>query len=155
MAVRVVNFQTEDKKSQWYTRGRHFWPKTNVFTIRPSVSAAEFKGWIWPNVKLQIFFLNGLLIYSEKAKKIYEILPSLLTNVNTVKNKGKISQNFVAFSEYMNFTNTVKYTTPFVNWWTKFFNLVFLIFFHLLQFPQPTFIHNNSSWTTRNVSWRA
>ena len=27
----------------------------------------------------------------------------LLTAVHTVKSKGKISQNFVAFSEYMNF----------------------------------------------------
>ena len=32
-------------------------------------------------------------IYSEKATKLH-----------TVKSKGKISQNFVAFSEYMNFT---------------------------------------------------
>ena len=36
-------------------------------------------------------------IYSEKATKVCEIL-------HTVKSKGKISQNFVAFSEYMNFT---------------------------------------------------
>ena len=34
-------------------------------------------------------------IYSEKAL--------LLNAVHTVKSKGKISQNFVAFSEYMNF----------------------------------------------------
>ena len=32
-----------------------------------------------------------------------QIFPLLLTTVNTVKSKGKISQNFVAFSEYMNF----------------------------------------------------
>ena len=42
-------------------------------------------------------------IYSEKATKFYEIFPYLLTAVHTVKSKGKISQNFVAFSEYMNF----------------------------------------------------
>ena len=41
-------------------------------------------------------------IYSEKATKIF---PLLLTTVHTVKSKGKISQNFVAFSEFMNFTN--------------------------------------------------
>ena len=42
-------------------------------------------------------------IYSEKATKFCEIFPLLLTAVHTVKSKGKISQNFVAFSEYMNF----------------------------------------------------
>ena len=40
--------------------------------------------------------------YSEKATKFCEIFPLLLTTVHTVKSKGKISQNFVAFSEYMN-----------------------------------------------------
>ena len=43
-------------------------------------------------------------IYSEKATKFCEIFPLLLTAVHTVKSKGKISQNCVAFSEYMNFT---------------------------------------------------
>ena len=43
-------------------------------------------------------------IYSEKATKFCEIFPLLLTTVHTVKSKGKISQSFVAFSEYMNFT---------------------------------------------------
>ena len=42
-------------------------------------------------------------IYSEKATKFCEIFPLLLTAVHTVKSKGKISQNFVAFLEYMNF----------------------------------------------------
>ena len=42
-------------------------------------------------------------IYSEKATKFCEIFPLLLTTVHTVKSKRKISQNFVAFSEYMNF----------------------------------------------------
>ena len=42
-------------------------------------------------------------IYSEKATKFYEIFILLLTTVHTVKSKVKISQNFVAFSEYMNF----------------------------------------------------
>ena len=41
-------------------------------------------------------------IYSEKATKFCEIFPLLLTAVHTVKSKGKILQNFVAFSEYMN-----------------------------------------------------
>ena len=42
-------------------------------------------------------------IYSEKATKFCEIFPLLLIIVHTVKSKGKILQNFVAFSEYMNF----------------------------------------------------
>ena len=41
--------------------------------------------------------------YSEKAMKFCEIFPLLLTVCTVVKSKGKISQNFVAFSEYMNF----------------------------------------------------
>ena len=40
-------------------------------------------------------------IYSQKATKFCEIL--LLTVCTVVKSKGKISQNFVAFSKYMNF----------------------------------------------------
>ena len=42
-------------------------------------------------------------IYSEKATKFCEIFPLLLTVCTVVKSKGKFSQNFVAFSEYMNF----------------------------------------------------
>ena len=49
-------------------------------------------------------------IYSEKATKFCEIFPLLLTTVHTVKGKGKISQNFVAFSEYMNFTSLLCWT---------------------------------------------
>ena len=49
--------------------------------------------------------LAGLLkfIYSEKATNFCEIFPLLLTVCGVVKSKGKISQTFVAFSEYMNF----------------------------------------------------
>ena len=42
-------------------------------------------------------------IYSEKATKFCEIFPLILTVCSWVKIKGKILQNFVAFSEYMNF----------------------------------------------------
>ena len=51
-------------------------------------------------------------IYSEKATKFCEIYLLLLTTVHTVKSKGKISQNFVAFSEYMNFKDSVVYGQP-------------------------------------------
>ena len=43
-------------------------------------------------------------IYSEKATKFCEILTILLSYAQTVKSKVKISQNFVAFLEYINFT---------------------------------------------------
>ena len=49
-------------------------------------------------------------IYSEKATKFCEIFTLLLSYVVSVKSKVKISQNFVAFSEYMNFTCNVVYT---------------------------------------------
>ena len=42
-------------------------------------------------------------IYSEKATKFYEISTVDLSYVVTVKSTVEISQNFVAFSEYMNF----------------------------------------------------
>ena len=45
-------------------------------------------------------------IYSEKAAKFCEIFLLLLTTVHTVKSKGKISQKFAAFSEYMNLKNS-------------------------------------------------
>ena len=43
-------------------------------------------------------------IYYKKATKFCKIFTLLLTAVHTVKSKVKILQNFVAFSEYMNFT---------------------------------------------------
>ena len=43
-------------------------------------------------------------IYSEKATKFCEIFTLFWSYVVPVKSKVKISQNFVAFSDYMNFT---------------------------------------------------
>ena len=51
--------------------------------------------------------LSGLqikFIYSEKATKFCEISTLLLTGTTQDKSKAEISQNFVAFSEYVNFT---------------------------------------------------
>ena len=42
-------------------------------------------------------------IYSENATKFCKIFTLLLSYVVPVKSKVKISQNIVAFSEYMNF----------------------------------------------------
>ena len=44
-------------------------------------------------------------VYSEKATKFCEISTLLLSTVHTDKSKVEISQNFVAFSEYMNFNS--------------------------------------------------
>ena len=53
-------------------------------------------------------------IYSEKTTKFCELFPFLLLTVCTlVKSKVKISQNFVAFSEYMNF-NKSRWTPNFL-----------------------------------------
>ena len=46
--------------------------------------------------------------YSEKATNFFEISTLLLTAVHTIKSKVEISQNFVAFSEYINFNIRAK-----------------------------------------------
>ena len=55
---------------------------------------------------LNVFLLK--FIYSEKAVKFCKISTLLLSYVVPVKSKVEISQNFVAFSEYMNFTISPK-----------------------------------------------
>ena len=51
------------------------------------------------------FLLHLKFVYSKKATKFCKIFTLLLTTVHTVKkSKVKILQNFVAFSEYKNFT---------------------------------------------------
>ena len=44
-------------------------------------------------------------IYSEKATKLAKFFTLLLSYEVPVKSKVKISQNFVTFSEYMNFNS--------------------------------------------------
>ena len=60
----------------------------------------------------QVFYQGGIyfhtsinFIYSEKAKKFCKISTLLLSYLVPVKSKVEISQNFVAFSECMNFIN--------------------------------------------------
>ena len=48
-------------------------------------------------------------IYSEKATKVWEISTVNLSYVVAVKSTVEISQNFVAFSECMNFILTKAY----------------------------------------------
>ena len=60
---------------------------------------------------VQVIILLYILkfIYSEKATKVCEISTLLFSYVVPVKSKVEISQNFVDFSEYMNFNNVKKY----------------------------------------------
>ena len=60
---------------------------------------------VWGNLLSYAKPRRGVVkfIYSEKATKFCEITTLLLSYVVPVKSKLKISQNFVAFSEYMNF----------------------------------------------------
>ena len=54
-------------------------------------------------------------IYSEKATNFCEISTVDLSYVVTVKSTVEISQNFVAFSEYMNFNKLSKFLTSFIH----------------------------------------
>ena len=67
-------------------------------------------------------------IYSEKATKFSEISTVDLSYVVTVKSTVEISQNFVAFSEYMNF-NTLCILTTYLN----FFNCIVIPYFCLIS----------------------
>ena len=77
---------------------------------------------------ITFFLANGEMfrnlvkfIYSEKAAKICEISFLLLTAVHRVKSKGKISKNFDAFSEHMNFNVRIFWGHRKVEDWFKFF----------------------------------
>ena len=48
--------------------------------------------------------LSTSFIFSEKATKVWIISTADLTGATQDKSKVEISQNFVTFSEYMNFT---------------------------------------------------
>ena len=56
-----------------------------------------------------------MFIYSENATKFCEISTLLLTGTTQDKSKMEISQNFVVFSEYMNFIK-IGHKTDRVNW---------------------------------------
>ena len=58
------------------------------------------------NAYLGSKFISLKFIYSEKSTKFLEIFNLLLTVCTLVKSKVKMSLNFVAFSEYMNFKCT-------------------------------------------------
>ena len=71
---------------------------------------ASLKGSINFGAKLRIFQVNIVceikLIYSEKVTKFCKISTVDLTGIVEDKSKMEISQNFLDFSEYMNFTQS-------------------------------------------------
>ena len=69
-------------------------------------------------------------IYSEKATDFCEISTTDLAYVVTVKSTVKISQNFVAFSEYMNFTKKSRKRIR----WYNFYSLCGIPNLHRLMF---------------------
>ena len=73
-----------------------------IYTMRPI--SGYFHDFLCVRFQLLKF------IFSEKATKFCEIFTLFLTVCTVVKSKLKISQNFVAFSEYVNFIILVKYT---------------------------------------------
>ena len=64
----------------------------NIFT---TLAVVSFSSWLYGFIKF---------IYSEKVTKFCEIFTLHLSYVVPVKSKEKILQNYVAFSEYMNFS---------------------------------------------------
>ena len=93
--------------------------------------------------KLHLSSFPVKFIYSEKAMKFCKIFPLLLTVCTVVKNKGKISQNFVAFSEYMNFKTHVFHCFAYfcLSNLLVFFQLIFLLAFDISY----KVLKNNSS----------
>ena len=66
------------------------------------------------------FYDIVLFIYSEKDATFCKISTLGLSHVVPIKSKVEISQNFVAFLEYMNFSNVAVIICP--SWLTEFTN---------------------------------
>ena len=87
-------------RCHWSYSGYRFSPNSQVECIHKKFTTSKNP----PGLRRNACWLNGIkFIYSEKAKKFCKIFTLLLTVCTVVKSKVKISQNFVAFSEYMNF----------------------------------------------------
>ena len=69
-----------------------------ILTIDLFLSEGCFNFCIFESPLITVYIRTVKFIYSEKATKFCEIFPLLLSRVHTVKIKGKISENFVAFS---------------------------------------------------------
>ena len=77
-------------------------------SVKKEVLVSEYSSeWVLSDHTITHYVIISFVkfLYSEKATKFCEISTLLLSTVHTVKCKVEISQNFVAFSEYMNFNN--------------------------------------------------
>ena len=91
------------KDHHWYYRRKPPWePAAKILGFAITVDL----NFLLSNVKVHIFW---------EGHKILRNLHLTFDYSTAVKSKGKISQNFVAFSEYMNFnwTYSVKFTQLF------------------------------------------
>ena len=73
--------------------------------------------WILANSKQDQYFSVIKFIYYEKVTKICEISTLLLSVCTVDKSKVEISQNFVAFSDYTNFTKQKMPEAALTNEW--------------------------------------
>jgi hypothetical protein len=81
--------------------------RVSVFHVHPNRKKKEnYKKYKKYQIKLKLI----KFIYSEKATKFCKIFTLLLPYVVPVKSKVKISQSFVAFSEYMNFKKELSFS---------------------------------------------
>ena len=77
---------------------------STIFMFKPVIfCASNFKLILIKNELTNNYLCRLKFIYSEKALKFCKISPLLLTGTTQDKSKIEISQNFVAFPEYMNF----------------------------------------------------
>ena len=110
--TKSVNVWTFKLQANWLGyKGRTLYPPTGrCHLLRFFASHSQ---WTWiKNLQFGICLQNYQIcnflilkfIYSEKATKFCKISTLILSYVVPVKSKVEILQNFVAFSEYMNFT---------------------------------------------------
>ena len=85
-------------------------------------------------------------IYSEKATKFCKIFTLLFSYVVPVKCNVKISPNFVAFSEYMNFKSKRKRKTLYCSCFRDRGMLMGLNFFSIFVFKSLYFGSLSGSW---------
>ena len=108
----MEEFQFKNKKPVYFLifqKNHIFEDFLNDLYCAPSILFVLLHHW-----RVNVILASHLkFIYSEKATQFCEIFTLFLTTVHAVKSKVKISQNFVAFSEYMNFKNSLKSNTYF------------------------------------------
>ena len=101
MLVDVIRYYYDSTINFFMILRKNLWNKETLFSKNGWFDV----GLIWYLTFLsfspQFLFLSVKFIYSEKATKFCEMFTLLLFYVVPVKSKVTISQNFVAFSEYI------------------------------------------------------